>query len=125
MQLLSINVVVVTMACHTRTPEPKDIIVSGIRHEFAFDWKKIEENKDMIAALLNELPDEFKTSSGGGQSIYKMRYDRRGNQWTDSPLQVEALCCLGIAAGKAKWYLPQELWHTLPDRMPYFTVLED
>jgi hypothetical protein len=96
--------------------------VRGIVHTFAFDPEKIAQSKPAIVALLAELPDEFHASRGGGWSFLNACQDRHGNQWTDYHLQMEALFCLGIAAGLARWQLPRDLWEALPGGMPYVSV---
>lgn len=102
-----------------------DLLIDGIVRKFAFDPVKITEHAEAIGALLNQLPDTFQASKGGGWSFLQACDDRHGRQWTGLHAKMEELFCLGIAAGKAKWLLPRDLWEVLPGGMPYVAVLND
>lgn len=97
--------------------------VTGISRTFTFDETKIAENADLISELLHELPEEFMMSGGGGWSFLNACNDKHGRQWTGFHAVMEALFCLGIAASKAKWLLPRDMWSVLPGGMPYVGVL--
>lgn len=114
-----------TFACLFKEDEPTDdaIVVDGIIAKFSFHPERIKENASAIGELLAELPDEFHATRGHGGSFLNACMDRRGNQWTDFHQDMEALFCLGAAAGKAKWLLPREYWRVLPGSMPYVVVL--
>lgn len=104
--------------------EPMDnmIRVEGIIHDYGFHPDRIETNQEAIGALLAELPDEFHSHGGGGWTFLNACNDRHGNQWTGLHLQMERLFCLGIAAGKAKWFLPRDMWKSFPGGMPFVQV---
>lgn len=112
-------------ACQFTTGEPTDdaIVVEGILNRYGFHPGRIAENADAIAALVAELPDEFHREKGGGWSFLNMCDDRHGRQWTGLHLMQERLCVLGIAAGKARWLAPREMWADMPGGMPYVSVL--
>lgn len=96
--------------------------VQGIVHTFAFDVSKVKENTDVIAELLAELPKDFQKDGGGGWSFLNACVDKQGNQWTGLHLEQECLFVLGIAAGKAEWVFPRDIWPALPGGMPYIVV---
>jgi hypothetical protein len=96
--------------------------VEGIVNRYAFHPTRIMQNADAIGEMLGELPDEFQASKGGGWSFLNACMDRHGNQWTGLHQQQERLFALGIAAGKARWLMPREMWKVLPGGMPYVAV---
>lgn len=98
------------------------IEVEGIVNRYAFHPGRIAENADTIGEMLAELPDEFQREKGGGWSFLNACMDRNGKQWTDLHQQQERLFALGIAAGKARWVLPREMWSHMPGGMPYVVV---
>lgn len=75
-----------------------------------------------IESMLAELPPEFSSTGGGGWSFLNACMDRNGNQWTGLHRTMDRLFMLGIAAGKARWLMPRELWPALPGGMPYVSV---
>ena len=94
----------------------------GILHNVGFHPGRLEWNKTEIEAMLDELPDTFKKSGGGGMSFLNACVDRHGEQWTGLHLTVEQLFMLGVAVGKAELLLPRERWSMLPGGMPYYLV---
>jgi hypothetical protein len=95
----------------------------GIVGAFSFSKARIAEHTSQIGVLLAELPDEFQAGKGGGWSFLNACNDRHGNLWTGEHRTMEALFCLGIAAGKAKWLMPREMWDAFPGGMPYVVVM--
>ncbi|MBY0559834.1 hypothetical protein [Hyphomicrobium sp.] len=75
-----------------------------------------------IAGMLAELPDEFQASGGGGWTFLNACDRRDGQQWTSLHATMEKLFMLGIAAGKARWLMPRDMWDVLPGGMPYVSV---
>lgn len=98
------------------------IVVEGVVGRFGFHPGRIAANTDMIRELLEELPAPFQASSGGGWTFLNACEDRHGNQWTGLHQVMDHLFCLGIAAGKARWLLPRDLWAALPGGVPYVSV---
>lgn len=80
-------------------------------------------HEDEIGELLAELPDSFVQSKGGGMSFLNACYDRHGNHWAEHRT-MEWLFMLGIAANKAKWLFPRNMWAAFPGGMPYVVVLD-
>lgn len=96
------------------------IIVDGIVNKFGFDPVKIAAQKSKIDALLLELPDNFQVDKGGGWSFLNACEDRHGRLWGQHPT-MEALICMGIAAGSAEW-LMKEYAAQMPGGVPYVQV---
>jgi hypothetical protein len=95
---------------------------SGITTNVGFHPGRIEEHKAEIIEMLNELPDVFKESAGGGASFLEAYNDRHGNQWTGMDRAMEQLFQLGLATGKVSYLLPRSAWSALPRGMPYYVV---
>lgn len=92
--------------------------VEGIVNNFAFHPERVEQRKEEIRDLLNEMPDEFHVDKGGGMSFLKMCNDKHGEHWAEHRTMGE-LIALGAAADMAKYCLPRELWSSLPGGVPY------
>ena len=102
---------------------PNDAIkVEGIMSNVGFHPDRIKEHTDDIVSMLDDLPNEFKADGGGGWSFLNACNDKDGNQWTDLHMRMEQLFMLGMAAGKAKYTLPKEMWNVLPGGMPYVVI---
>lgn len=101
------------------------LIAEGIKGKFAFHPDRTKTHKGEIVELLNELPDSFHESKGGGWSFLNACNDKHGNQWTGMHSTMEQLVVLGIAVGKVKFHLDREMWKAFPGGMPYFVVLDD
>lgn len=113
----------VMRACLFKDGEPHDdhIKVEGVMRSFGFHPGRIAEHTPEIKAFLGELSDEFRMDAGGGWTFLNACNDRYGNHWGEHP-DMEALFCLGIAAGAAKWLMPREMWSVLPGGVPYVGV---
>lgn len=98
------------------------IVAEGIVHTVNFHPGRIEEHRQEIHDMLAELPDQFKTSSGGGYSFLNACLNKHGNQWTGLHQTQEKLVQLGIAIGEVEYCLPRNMWPLFPGGMPYFTV---
>ncbi len=102
---------------------PNDAIkVEGIMSNVGFHPDRIKEHTDDIVSMLDDLPNEFMADGGGGWSFLNACNDKDGNQWTDLHMRMEQLFMLGMAAGKAKYTLPKEMWNVLPGGMPYVVI---
>lgn len=100
------------------------ILVQGITLTAAFEPQKLEDCRQQIADLLDELPEPFKESAGGGWSFLNACNDKHGRQWTSFHRAMDMLFMLGTAAGLVKLLLPRDMWDALPGGMPYFVVLD-
>jgi len=94
------------------------LVIKGILNAYAFSPEAIAIHKPNIKVLLDQMPTQFHKNGGGGWSFLNLCLDRHGNQWGEH-VNVEALCCLGIAAGYAHWLAPREMWAMLPGGVPY------
>lgn len=93
--------------------------VEGIMAIAALD---VSGREQRIGELLAELPDEFQASKGGGWSFLNACMTKDGVQWTGMHSTMDKLFMLGIAAGRARWLLPRDMWGVLPGGMPYVSV---
>ncbi|AXV10144.1 hypothetical protein DVS28_b0374 (plasmid) [Euzebya pacifica] len=98
--------------------------VEGLRLDHFHD-DRVAEHRNEIAAMLNELPDDFHAAGGGGWSFLNACTDRNGRQWCDTHATVGMLLALGIAAGMVTFALPRPMWHVLPGGMPYLIINTD
>ena len=101
----------------------KYIKAEGIVTNVGFHPERLEQYRAEVADILNQLPDEFKTSGGGGWSFLNACNDKDGNQWTGLHQRMEQLFLLGIGLGVVKSVLPREFWKDLPGGMPYYVIL--
>jgi hypothetical protein len=95
-----------------------DMIVSKIR----LDKERLANHAELIAAMLLELPDQFRKSGGGGWSFLNACDDKHGNQWTGLHLRMSELFAMGQGIGMVECQLPRELWDALPGGMPYYII---
>lgn len=101
-------------------PPANAVIVDGLVNKFAFHPERVAAAKKEIDVLLNELPDNFHLSKGGGWSFLNAFEDKHGNHWGEHR-DMETLICLGIAVGSAAW-LGREVMISLPGGVPYFEI---
>ncbi len=94
----------------------------GITTNVRFHSKRLERHRKEIEAMLDELPDEFKKSGGGGWSFLNACNDKRGVQWTGLHLRMEQLFQLGIGIGKVHSLMPRAMWSALPGGVPYYVI---
>ena len=95
----------------------------GARTHVGFNPERLQESIFKIVEMLNELPDSFKISGGGGMSFLNMGVDKNNNEWTGLHRNIDELVCLGLASGKMTYLIPREMWSVLPGGMPYLVVL--
>lgn len=98
------------------------VLVVGISANFGFHPQRLESHRQEVKDMLEQLPDDFKKSSGGGQSFLHMCEDKDGELWTGLHRTVEQLMCLAIGLKLASYCLPKDSWAALPGGMPYVTV---
>ncbi len=98
------------------------IKAEGIMQSVGFHPDRLNSHKEEIIELLNELPEEFKRSRGGGWSFLQACVDRNGNQWTDLHLRMEQLFLLGIAIGMVVCQTPRSIWKVMPGGMPHYVI---
>lgn len=96
------------------------LYVTGILHRYGYHRGRLEEAKPEIEELLKGLPTQFYEKGGGGWTFLNLCNDADGNQWGEH-IEMEALCCLAIAAGLGKWMFMEER-DVMPGGMPYFLI---
>lgn len=94
----------------------------GITSNVGFHPGRLAGHKAAIEEMLDDLPDSFKKTGGGGMSFLSACEDRHGAQWTGFHQRMEQLFQLGVAVGKAALVFPREKWARLPGGMPYYLV---
>lgn len=80
--------------------ESKRVTVKGVITTH-FHTERIEAHRVEIAALLDELPDEFRETAGGASFALACR-DRHDHPWTDRITSRVHLFQLGLAIGKGE-----------------------
>lgn len=98
------------------------IEVEGIVLHALFHPERLQGYKTEIEAMLDELPDEFKQSHGGGWSFLNACNDRHNNQWTSTHLHMEELFLLGIGIKRVQYMLPRDEWQFLMGGMPFLVI---
>lgn len=74
--------------------------------------------KDAVRIILDQMPDTFKKSGGGGMSFLELCMDKDGNHWAEHPT-MEMLVVLAIGQGQAQYCMPRDFWRVLPGGVPY------
>lgn len=126
-ELTSANVEAIIKDCLFKDDLPEEemmaraVIVPGIVNKWGFVPEKLEEHKTEIIEMLDQLPDEFKTSKGGGWSFLNGCMRKDGEQWGEQP-SVDQLFSLGQGIGVVKCQVPRELWSMFPGGVPYYQV---
>lgn len=96
----------------------KIVIVAGIMNKWAFHRDRLEEKRNAVKEMLDELPVQFKE----GFSFLAACYDKHGEQWTDLHRIMDLLFSLGTGLDMVSLCLPREMWTALPGGMPYYIV---
>lgn len=96
----------------------------GIICKFWLHPERLESHKTEITEMCDELPDNFKASSGGGWSFLNLCINKHEEQWTGNHQQMEQLMVLGLACGKMQLLIKRELWKMCPGGMPYLMVID-
>lgn len=100
-----------------------DTVVQGIQLNVKFHPERLKDKEPIIVDFLEQLPDDFKSTGGGGMSFLNMCMDNKDKMWTDLHRTVELLLLLGIAIEKARFTFPRDFWKSMPGGMPYIVVL--
>lgn len=112
------------MNCLFNEGEPTDNhkIGQGVMMKVRFNPERLKESEPAIIEMLNDLPDDFKKTGGGGMSFLNMCNDKDGNQWADLHKTMDELVALGNATGKLSFLMPKEMWDVLHGGMPYLVI---
>ncbi len=92
--------------------------VEGITRMFGLHPQRLEEKRELITALLAELPAEFKE----GWSFLNLCTTKDGKQWTGLHRVCEQLVVMAIGLGLMEYCFPRELWMILPGGVPYVII---
>lgn len=92
------------------------IVANGILNDFGFHPARLENHREDVQEMINQLHVEFKN----GWSFLNLCVDQDGNHWGEH-VDCEKLTVLAIALGLAEYKLPKEYWHALPGNMPYIS----
>lgn len=115
------EVVVATFeACLTYEGDPEGVEVDMIVARATLSRKRLEDHSELIYEMLNELPIEFRSSTGGGWSFLNACNDRHGRQWTGLHRTMSMLFGMGEGLGLVDSLLPREMWEVLPGGVPYY-----
>lgn len=126
MKLTAENVDFIFQDCLFRKDEDTTnaVKVEGISCKVGFHPDRLKSHKAEIAEMCDELPDNFKASSGGGWSFLNLCINKHNEQWTGSHQHMEQLTMLGLASGKIQLLAKRELWEKLPGGMPYVRIVD-
>jgi len=105
-------------------PAVTPAVGKGILNDFGFHPDRIASHKKDISDMLNQLPDSFKKSKGGGMSFLNACMTKDDVQWGEHT-NMEQLFALGSALKLVTYPMPREMWSMLPGGMPYVTVNEE
>ncbi len=98
--------------CLFKEGEPTEdkVVADGIMSSFGFHPGRLEENKPVIKELLNELPDTFMASGGGGMSFLNACMDKHENHANSAARCPHSLGDVDLFAPGVKIYssLPDE-----------------
>ena len=92
--------------------------VEGITRMFGLHPQRLEEERELITALLAELPAEFKE----GWSFLNLCTTKDGKQWTGLHRVCEQLVVMAIGLGLMEYCFPREMWAILPGGVPYLMI---
>jgi len=85
-------------------------LVQGIAYSFVFHPQRLEEKRELVTAILSELPVEFKD----GCTFLKFYTTKNGEAWTDSYQVCEQLVAMAVGLDMMQYCFPREMWSCLP-----------
>lgn len=94
------------------------VTVDGLYFNHVFHPQRLEEYRNIIILLLDELPKEVEK----GCSYSMISFNKNGEQWANSIVVIERLVSLSIGLGVMKYCYPKVFWSKLPDGLPYVTT---
>jgi hypothetical protein len=100
------------------------VIAPCIHHKICigFSPTRISEHQSDIVDLFKQLPEAFTGTLGIGASFLDIGQNNARQMWTDSPIVMEKLVLLGIAAGATSYVHPREEWRNFERKAPYVVV---
>lgn len=106
--------------CHFKEGEDATyhVTVQGLTRVFRLHPQRLEEKRDLVKALLAELPTEFKE----GWTFLNLCNTKNGEQWTGMQQVCEQLVVMAIGLGLMEYCMPKEMWAVLPGGVPYLMI---
>lgn len=98
--------------------------VEGILNPFALHRERLEGHRQDVREMLDDLPDSFRLSGGGGWTFLNLCMTKDDEQWTGLHRTQDHLCVLAIGLGLGSYAGPREMWVAFPGGLPYFTYLD-
>lgn len=92
--------------------------VEGVTGNFALHLQRLEEQREIVTALLAELPAEFKK----GYTFLNICTNKNGVLWTGEHRICEQLIVMAIGLKLMDYCMPRQMWDILPDGVPYIIV---
>lgn len=92
--------------------------VEGIISMFGLHPQRLEEKRELVTALLAELPEEFKE----GYTLLNFCTTKDGEQWTGEHRVCEQLIVMAIGLNLMEYCMPREMWAVLPGGVPYIMI---
>lgn len=95
-------------------PTIQSVYCEGINFDFLFSTKRLNDKKDDISSLIEEIAfiDE-------GISVSSMNVTRTGKKWTDSSDTLEKIMALGVSNGDIVLPFSREFDKALKGSVPY------
>ena len=94
------------------------VTIEGLTDTFELHPQRLEEKRELVTALLAQLPPEFKE----GWSFLNLCVTKDGKQWTDLHRVCEQLVVMAIGLGLMKYLFPRHIWTLLPGGVPYLIM---
>jgi len=92
--------------------------VEGIMKNFGLHPQRLEEQRELVTAMLAELPVEFKD----GWTFLNICANKNGELWTGEHSVCEQLIVMAIGLNLMDYCFPREMWAILPGGVPYLIV---
>lgn len=123
MKLTAQNVEKILFDCLFKDGEDTSthVIAEGVMKKIGFHPERLQHHKADIEDMIEQLPNEFMKTGGGGYSFLNACMTAEGQQWGEHS-DIDNLICLGRAIDKIQIPFPREMWSALPGGMPYFVV---
>lgn len=87
-------------------------------NNFDLHPQRLEEQRELITALLTELPEEFKQ----GYTFLNLCTTKNGELWTGEHTVCEQLIVMAVGLDLMSYCFPREMWTVLPGGVPYVIV---
>ena len=92
--------------------------VEGIMRVFGFHPERLEKQRELVTALLTELPKEFKE----GYTFLNFGINKDGRQWSGDYDVFEKLITMAIGLDLMSFCFPRKMWGILPGGVPYVKI---